>query len=214
MWVGGEGKATTQYTTALVGMAKRALAEKNYEEAEELLEKALVYPENLGEGKLEGTKDNHINYYLAVAKAALGKEACAEELLEKATTGTDEPAGMMFYYDQPADMIMYQGMALEKLKKSTPSKSRFQKLISYGEAHIYDEVKMDYFAVSYPDLQIFEEDLTRKNQAHCYYLMGLGNLGLKNMEKAAQYFKDTLKLDPHHLNARIYLRDIETEAYF
>ena len=213
-WEGGEGKATTQYTTALVGMAKRALAEKNYEEAEELLEKALVYPENLGEGKLEGTKDNHINYYLAVAKAALGKEACAEELLEKATTGTDEPAGMMFYYDQPADMIMYQGMALEKLKKSTPSKSRFQKLISYGEAHIYDEVKMDYFAVSYPDLQIFEEDLTRKNQAHCYYLMGLGNLGLKNMEKAAQYFKDTLKLDPHHLNARIYLRDIETEAYF
>ena len=98
-------------------MAKRALAEKNYEEAEELLEKALVYPENLGEGKLEGTKDNHINYYLAVAKAALGKEACAEELLEKATTGTDEPAGMMFYYDQPADMIMYQGMALEKTEK-------------------------------------------------------------------------------------------------
>ena len=35
------------------------------------------------------------------------QEACAEELLEKATTGTDEPAGMMFYYDQPADMIMY-----------------------------------------------------------------------------------------------------------
>lgn len=70
---------------------------------------------------------------------------------------------------------------------------------------------MDYFAVSYPDLQIFEEDLTRKNQAHCYYLMGLGNLGLKNMEKAAQYFKDTLKLDPHHLNARIYLMDIERE---
>ena len=32
--------------------------------AKELLEKALVYPENLGEGKLEGTKDNHIHYYL------------------------------------------------------------------------------------------------------------------------------------------------------
>ena len=210
-WEGGEGKATTQYTTALVGMAKKALAEENYRAAEELLEKALVYPENLGEGKLEGTKDNHINYYLALAKEGLGKEECAQKLLEQATTGTDEPAGMMFYYDQPADMIMYQGMALEKLKKSTPSKSRFQKLISYGEAHIYDEVKMDYFAVSYPDLQIFEEDLTRKNQAHCYYLMGLGSLGLKNMEKAAQCFKETLKLDPHHLNARIYLRDIERE---
>jgi len=206
-WEGGEGKVTTQYTTALVGMAKKALAEEKHEAAEKLLEKALVYPENLGEGKLEGTKDNHINYYLALAKEALGKKECAEQLLEQAVVGTDEPAGMMFYYDQPADMIMYQGFALEKLHKSTPSKSRFQKLISYGEAHIYDEVKMDYFAVSYPDLQIFEEDLTQKNKAHCYYLMGLGNLGLKNMEKAAYYFGETLKLDPHHLNARIYLRD-------
>lgn len=206
-WEGGEGKATTQYTTALVGMAKKALVEEKYETSEELLEKALVYPENLGEGKLEGTKDNHINYYLALVKEALGKKECAEQLLEQAVVGTDEPAGMMFYYDQPADMIMYQGFALEKLHKSTPSKSRFQKLISYGEAHIYDEVKMDYFAVSYPDLQIFEEDLTQKNKAHCYYLMGLGNLGLKNMEKAAYYFGETLKLDPHHLNARIYLRD-------
>ena len=208
-WEGGEGKATTQYTTALVGMAKKALAEEKYETAEELLEKALVYPENLGEGKLEGTKDNHINYYLALAKEALGKKECAEQLLEQAVVGTDEPAGMMFYYDQPADMIMYQGMALEKLHRSTPSKSRFQKLISYGEAHIYDEIKMDYFAVSYPDLQIFEEDLTKKNKAHCYYLMGLGNLGLKDMEKAAYYFGETLKLDPHHLNAKIYLKDTE-----
>lgn len=208
-WEGGEGKATTQYTTALVGMAKKALSEEKYGLAEELLEKALVYPENLGEGKLEGTKDNHINYYLALSKEALGKKDEAEKLLEQAAVGTDEPAGMMFYYDQPADMIMYQGFALEKLQKSTPSKSRFQKLISYGEAHIYDEVKMDYFAVSYPDLQIFDEDLTKKNQAHCYYLMGLGNLGLKNTEKAACYFEETLKLDPHHLNARIYLRDVE-----
>lgn len=74
-WEGGEGKATTQYTTALVGMAKKALAEENYRAAEELLEKALVYPENLGEGKLEGTKDNHINYYLALAKRGLEKRS-------------------------------------------------------------------------------------------------------------------------------------------
>lgn len=208
-WEGGEGKVTTQYTTALVGLAKKAIAGECYETAEELLNKALVYPENLGEGKLEGTKDNHINYYLALTEKALGKESCAGELLEKATVGTDEPAGMMFYYDQPADMIMYQGFALEKLKQSTPSKSRFQKLISYGEAHIYDEVKMDYFAVSYPDLMIFDEDLTRKNKAHCCYLMGLGNMGLKNTEKAIFCFREVLKLDPHHLNAKIYLRDLE-----
>ena len=36
-------------------------------------------------------------------------------------------------------------------------------LIAYGEAHLFDEMKIDYFAVSLPDLLIFEEDLNRKN---------------------------------------------------
>jgi tetratricopeptide (TPR) repeat protein len=210
-WEGGEGKATTQYTTALVELAKKELATQHYEKAKELLEQALIYPENLGEGKLEGTKDNHINYYLGVAEKALGSEAKAEALFAAASTGTDEPAGMMFYNDQPADMIMFQGLALRELQQTTASCSRFYKLISYGEAHIYDEVKMDYFAVSYPDLLIFDENFTKKNQAHCSYLMGLGNLGLGNTEKAAGYFEETLRLDPHHLQAKLYLRGLKAQ---
>lgn len=47
-------------------MAKKALKDEEYEKAIELLNGALVYPENLGEGKLEGTKDNHIFYYLGL----------------------------------------------------------------------------------------------------------------------------------------------------
>jgi hypothetical protein len=37
--------------------------------------------------------------------------------------------------------------------------------------------------------------------------MGLGNLGLGNTEKARSYFEETLQLDPHHLNAKLYLGD-------
>ena len=208
-WEGGEGKATTQYTTSLVEQAKKAIAKEDFTGAKELLEKALVYPENLGEGKLEGTKDNHIHYYLGLVEKALGNEDRAKNLFATASTGTDEPAGMMFYNDQPADMIMFQGMALRELGEPVASNSRFYKLISYGEAHIYDKVKMDYFAVSYPDLLIFKEDFTRKNRAHCCFLMGLGNIGLGNNEKAIEYLKETLELDPHHLMARLYLRGVE-----
>ncbi len=207
-WEGGEGKAAAQYTTALVQMAKQALKENAPEKAEELLEKALIYPENLGEGRLEGTKDNHINYHLAMTEKMLGHEDRAGELLARASVGTDEPAGMMFYYDQPADMIMYQGLALEEMGCHVRANARFYKLISYGEAHIYDEVKMDYFAVSYPDLAVFDDDFTKKNQAHCYYLMGLGYLGLGNKEKAVHYLKETLKLDAAHQKARLYLEDL------
>lgn len=208
-WEGGEGKVTTQYTRALVEMAKKAIEDKKWIDAKNFLEKALIYPENLGEGKLEGSKDNHINYYLAVTEQALGNEKRARELFQEASIGTDEPAGMMFYNDQPADMIMYQGLALKELGAPIAANSRFYKLISYGEGHIYDETKMDYFAVSYPDLLIFDENFIRKNKAHCCYLMGLGNLGLGNSEKAKEYFDETLRLDPHHLLAKIYVRNID-----
>lgn len=207
-WEGGEGKATTQYTVSLIEQAKKALKENAYADAKKLLEQALVYPENLGEGKLEGTKDNHIHYYLGLVEQALGNTEKAKALFEVASTGTDEPAGMMFYNDQPADMILFQGLALRELGALTPSNSRFYKLISYGEAHIYDKVKMDYFAVSYPDLLIFNEDFTKKNRAHCCFLMGLGNLGLGDNKKAEAYLRETLQLDPHHLMAQLYLRGI------
>jgi len=64
---------------------------------------------------------------------------------------------------------------------------------------LYDVFKMDYFAVSLPDLQIWDDDMTKKNRIHCYYLMGLGHLGLGNREKADNYFSDLLNLDINHI---------------
>ncbi len=206
-WEGGEGKATTQYETSLSEMAKRALAKGDAAEAKQLLEKALVYPENLGEGRLEGTKDNHIFYLKGLAEELLGETEQAMADYRTASVGTDEPAGMLFYNDQPADMILYQGLAHKKLGEDIAAASCFQKLITYGETHIYDEVRMPYFAVSYPDLLIFEDDFTAKNEAHCRYLMGLGHLGLGSREKANDFLDMTLKLDPAHQKAKLYRVD-------
>ena len=203
-WEGGEGKITTQYTVALVEMAKKAMAAREWEKAKELLERALVYPENLGEGKLEGTKDNHVYYYLGCVAEALGDEEEAAACFERATIGTDEPAGMMYYNDQPADMILYQGLAKRKLGRSAEAKARFYRLIDYGEQHVGDDVKIEYFAVSLPDFLIFEDDLNVRNQAHCYYLIGLGYLGLDRREEAVKYFDRALSFDPNHQNALRY----------
>ena len=177
----------------------------------ELLENALLCPECLGEGKLEGTKDNHIYYHLGLAYEKLGDKEKAEECFKKAVIGTDEPAGMMFYYDQPADMIMYQGLALYKLGRKSEGNARQYKLIDYGEQHIRDEVKIDYFAVSLPDMLIYDEDWIRRNRAHCLFLMGLGNLGLGNREKAEEYFEDALKEDNTHLKCRMLLNELKAE---
>ena len=64
-------------------------------------------------------------------------------------------------------------------------------------------------AVSYPELMIYNEDFTRKNMAHCYYVIGLGNLGLGNMEKAREAFEKTLSLDRSHNNCRLLLNGMD-----
>ncbi len=204
-WEGGEGKVTTQYTLALLGVAKEALLKEEWIEAEKLLREALVYPENLGEGKLEGTKDNHIYYYLGIALEAQGKNKEAKACFETATIGTDEPAGVMYYNDQPADMILYQGLAYKKLGKEKEAKSRFYRLIDYGERHLDDQVKVEYFAVSLPDFLIFNEDYTAKNKAHCYYVMALGYIGLEEKEKADKFLKQTVSIEPSHSMAQLYV---------
>lgn len=112
---------------------------------------------------------------------------------------------MMYYNDQPADMILYQGLAARALGDETHARSRFHKLIAYAEKHYYDEVKIDYFAVSLPDLQLFEDDLTLRNRAHCEFLIGLGKLGLGDTARAENAFRATLKLDPAHQGAIVHL---------
>lgn len=204
-WEGGEGKATTQYTMSLVELARSAMKEKRWGNAAAFLHKALIYPENLGEGKLEGCKDNNIYYYLGITAEALGKKEHAKAYFEKASTGTDDPSGVMYYNDQPADMILYEGLAREKLGQPVKAKSRFYKLLDYGEQHMYDHLKIGYFAVSLPDFQIFEDDLDVKNKAHCCYLIGLANIGLGNNAKATDFFSKALEYDPSHQNAQRYL---------
>lgn len=203
-WEGGEGKITAQYTLALLEMAKHAQAQGRFAEAQERLQKALIYPENLGEGKLEGTKDNHIYYHLGLALEAQGREEAARECFERASVGTDEPAGAMYYNDQPADMILYQGLAYGKLGRVREAKSRFYRLIDYGERHLEDQVKVAYFAVSLPDFLIFDEDYTRKNRAHCFYLMALGHLGLGDTQKAKKFLTEAQAIEPSHMMCRIY----------
>jgi tetratricopeptide (TPR) repeat protein len=203
-WEGGEGKITTQYTVALLELAKEALAGLNGKKAEEYLQKALAYPKNLGEGKLEGTKDNHIYYHLGLALEMQGKVKKANAYFERAAIGTDEPAGMLYYNDQPADMILYQGLAKLKLGKLSAAKARFYRLIDYGEKHLWDEAKIEYFAVSLPEFQIFEDDYTQRNKAHCYYLMALGNIGLGDRKKAEQFLDTALTIEPSHMQCHIY----------
>ena len=176
-------------------MAKKAIQQKNFKLAVELLQKAGKYPENLGEGKLPGAKENELFYWLGEAYHGLGDSANAAAAWKEATVGLNEVSAAMFYNDQQPDITFYQGLALRKLGMENEATECFRKLVDFGEAHLNDHVEIDYFAVSLPDLLIWEDDLDKRNHLLCKYLIGLGELGLGNKAKSRKLLQEALDED-------------------
>lgn len=208
-WEGGEGKVTAQYQLARLELVKKKLDEGQYQEALHLIDQCFVYPHHLGEGKLYGAQENDFNYYKACILQKLGRKDEAEALFRAASVGDSQPTAAMYYNDQKPDKIFYQGLALLKLGREAEARGRFNCLISFGEQHLFDVFKMDYFAVSLPDLQIWENDMDKKNRIHCNYLMGLGYWGLGNTDKAKTYLEIAAGMDNNHQGVQVHLRMIK-----
>ncbi|WP_229564248.1 tetratricopeptide repeat protein [Pediococcus pentosaceus] len=100
-WEGGEGKVSSQYEYALVELAKQDIANENYTTAIEKLNRALVYPRSLGEGKLPTANNNVIDFYLDYAYKQINDTQQANEHLRLATQGLEKPSSAMYYNDQP-----------------------------------------------------------------------------------------------------------------
>lgn len=205
-WEGGEGKVVGQYLICHLELAKQALEKNDNETALQLLAEAEHYPENLGEGKLPGAQENDIQYLKGVAYEQMGNAADAETYFLAATKGISEPVQAIFYNDPQPDKIFYQGLAWLKLGCGEKGKAIFQRLIAFGCAHLNDTVAIDYFAVSLPDLLVFDVDLNARNRVHCLYLIALGELGLheKSATGIEAAFDEVLKLDGNHQGALVH----------
>ena len=184
-WEGGEGKVSGQYQMCRLEIAKQLL-QKNPKDAraKQLLEECLVFPHHLGEGKLYGSQDNDFLYFLGRYK--------------EGTEGPTEPAAAMYYNDAKPDKIFYAALCYRKLGQEDKARSLFNKLINYGKQHIFEKQIMDYFAVSLPDLLIWNDSLDTKNLIHCKYMLALGYFGLGDREHAERYLKEVEELDNNH----------------
>jgi len=209
-WEGGEGKVSGQYQMCRLEIAKKLLSMNNgklkmdndpaadnsqlsivnsqLQEAKKLLEECLVFPHHLGEGKLYGSQDNDFLYFLG--------------RYEEGTEGPTEPAAAMYYNDAKPDKIFYAALCYRKLGQEDKARSLFNKLINYGKQHIFEKQTMDFFAVSLPDLLIWEDSLDLKNEIHCKYMLALGYYGMGDKEKALKYLAEVEALDNNHLGAR------------
>ena len=203
-WEGGEGKVPAQYQTARVELAKKAMMEGRYADAVPLLEQCLEYPHHLGEGKLYGAQENDFHYLLGLCYQKSGQKDKAEECFMKATEGPTEPAAAMYYNDAKPDKIFYAGMAWRELGREDKARAYFNRLVGYGRQHYHDDVKMDYFAVSLPDLLIWDGDLNEDNLRHCLYMLALGEYGLGNEGKSDMYLDKLVGLDLNHQGAKAF----------
>lgn len=211
-WEGGEGKTSSQYVLSLTQLASKAIADERFGDAIELLEQSLAWPHSLGEGKLAGVQENNIEYWLGQAHRLLGQEDTARRWFERASDGLDQPSSAQYYNDQPPEMVFYQGLAQQALGNETRATEQFEKLIGYSQAHLNDEVAIDYFAVSLPDFLVFEADLAVKNEVHCRYMLALGYLGLGKDRLAEQEFANILQIDANHLGAIVHRNLCKVDA--
>ncbi|HSC38474.1 MAG TPA: hypothetical protein VLD19_11395, partial [Chitinophagaceae bacterium] len=205
-WEGGEGKVVSQYLLCYLGLARQAFRGGDAREALQWLACAKQYPDNLGEGKLPGAPENDIYYLEGLAYELLNEPGAAKAAFVAATEGNSEPVQAIFYNDPQPDKIFYQGLAWIKLDHPAEATAIFKKLATFGEQHMNDEINIDYFAVSLPDLLVFDADLNLRNAIHCRYIQALGLLGMGNgqLQEAEQLFAEVLRLDINHQGASVH----------
>jgi tetratricopeptide (TPR) repeat protein len=205
-WEGGEGKVIGQFLLCHIELAKKALQDGEYHKAIELLSKLEKYPENLGEGKLYATPENDINYLLGCAYEGLLENDLANAKFVVAVAGNSVPVQAIYYNDPQPDKILYQALAWQKLGQAHKAEEIFQRFIDFGTEHMTDKIRIDYFAVSLPDMLVFDIDINRRNYTFCNYLIGLGKMGLGEIEQGKACLENVLSMDINHQGAAIHLR--------
>jgi hypothetical protein len=150
--------------------------------------------------------ENETLYWLGVAHAQAGHASAARACWRQASRGMEAPAPALYYNDQDPATIAYQGWALEALGRRAAAKERFTTLVRFGTGHLRDRVELDFFAVSVPEFQVFDDDLERRHETNCRFLRALGWWGLGARRRARAELTRVLALDPAHQAARLVLR--------
>ncbi|ENC0771040.1 DUF5107 domain-containing protein [Shigella flexneri] len=197
-WEGGEGKVTGQYVLNQIHRALDAISQAQETLAIDLLQQALRYPLNLGEGRLPGQTDNDIWYLQGYCYQRLGERELASNALARAMLGDSGLNAGRYYNDQPADYLFWQGMALRASGEHQRANTHFQNFLDWVEQYRENVPETDFFAVSLPDLVALDASPVLKHQQHCLFIEALGYLGLGQQEACKHTLSLLLALNPAH----------------
>jgi tetratricopeptide (TPR) repeat protein len=205
---GGEGKVSDQYKFTVIELGKKALDGKAYKKAIEYFNMAKNFPQNLGEGKIYGTPEADVNYFLGVANKALGNVKKAESFFKLSAEEEVVSSSNLSYKPEKLQMNYYQALSLMELREEDKANQILEDLVAYAFKKSKIEAEVDYFAISVPEFLIFETDLNLVNRTHCYYLMGLGYYGLKKYNKSEEYLKKALTINVNNYEANAFYKKL------
>lgn len=172
-WEGGEGKVTKLYKILNIAQAKEADEKGDCSLASDCYSRCFNYPENLGEGKLILDYDNDICYMLGELYEKYGDEDRAKEYYQLATRGKTEIADNIYYNDNPIEYVYYIALANKKLGNIDKANEIKDAFMNYYTKHVGEKAVIDYFAVSLPDMLIWEQNLDEKNKCFLENLKAL-----------------------------------------
>lgn len=201
-WEGGEGLVSGQYAWSHLLIARSFLESGAFEKALTHLSKAREYPHSLGEGKHLLTRETHLDYLSGLALSQLGRTEEARQVWAHAAVDT----GTLNW------MTYYRAVSLQALGRREEASRILSEMRVFATEQMQAEVKIDYFATSLPNLLLFEDDLQKRNQVDCLFLLALAELGERNIDRASALLRQVVSLDGNHLAVQEELRALTRTA--
>jgi tetratricopeptide (TPR) repeat protein len=210
-WEGGPAPSVgDSWVNAMLGLGQQALAGKQYAKALADFQAASIFPDNIAEANAGAAqaRRSEISYWIGVAYDLMGdhdkaQQSWRESAAADATTPASRRGGGGGPRFKPLGAGVrvaqansyYQAMSLLKLGETDRAKAMFQQLIDSGTKALsgLPEIKVSAAAAQ----------RAKVGDAHC--LIGLGQLGLGDTQKARQEFTLALQASPDHLAAKIAL---------
>jgi tetratricopeptide (TPR) repeat protein len=227
-WEGGAQQSVGDaWVNAMLGRGQQNLAAKKYKEALADFQAAGVFPDNIAEATA-GAADarrSEIKYWTGVAYDLVGDKDKAQQSWREsagasADSSTPAPArggrggrggggrgGRGGRGSGPGAGVRvaeanayFQAMSLQKLGETDRAKAMFQQLIDSGTRSLNGA----------PEIPSPATSAQRATVANAHYLVGLGQLGLNDKEKAKQEFSLALQASPDHMAAKMAITGISS----
>ena len=164
-----------------------------FQEALRDYEAASEFPLNLQAGYSPGALAR-VHYFIARAYAAAGEGDSARKYYQTAIADAKR------LKDQSlrawATTHFYSSMALKQLGETNQARVELEGMLDQARKSLKASTTDDVYA------KFDEQNAPRKSQALAHFVMGLAQLGLDRPAEARDEFRQTLALEPDHVEAR------------